>query len=37
MADQACQRLQQKMSLGSMEENIVETTDPLGSPKTLKP
>ena len=38
MGYQARQQLQQKMNLGSMEENtIIETTDPLGSPKALKP
>jgi hypothetical protein len=35
MANQARQQLQQKMSLGSMEEKtIVETIDSLGSPKS---
>ena len=38
MADQARQRLQKKMSLGSMKEKtIVESADLLGSPKALKP
>ena len=38
MSDQARQWLQQKMSLGFMKEKtIIETTDPLGSPKPLKP
>lgn len=37
MPNQARQHLQQKMSSSSMEENTtIETTDPVGSPKTLE-
>lgn len=37
MTNQACQQLQQKMSLGSIEEKtIVKIANPFGSPKTLK-